>query len=215
MKKSSSLDLINQESDVTNAAFDVLCLGGRLSMTWYPQEFTKIPMTDMRMRPDPKSRYPGRTYKFYKGETVFEFGYGLSYSKYSYKFVSVTQNKLEFKATSASNSGYVSVLDMGLESCEKAKFSAKVSVENEGDMAGKHPVLLFLRRSQGGSSSPVKQLVGFQTVKTNAKEKVSVEFQVNPCEHFSRASEDGVMVIESGDGHLVVGDEEYPISINI
>lgn len=214
-KEAHFLDHINQESNVSTAAFHVLCLGGRLSMTWYPQEFTKIPMTDMRMRPDPSSGYPGRTYKFYQGKTVFEFGYGLSYSNYSYKFVSVAQNKLDFKASSASNSSYVSVSDVGLEFCEKAKFSAEVSVENEGNMAGKHPVLLFFRRSRGGSSSPVKQLVGFETVKTNAKEKVSVEFQVNPCEHFSRASEDGVMVIESGDGLLVVGDEEYPITINI
>lgn len=186
-------------------------------MTWYPQDFIKIPMTDMRMRADPSSGYPGRTYRFYKGEKVFEFGYGLSYTNYSYKIISVSQNKFDFKASSASNEnlGYVSISELGLESCEKARFSVIVSVENEGEMAGKHPVLLFLRRAQGVGGSPMKQLVGFQPVKMDAKEKLNVEFRVSPCEHFSRASEDGEMVIESGDGKLVVGDEEYPISINI
>ncbi|KAG6438176.1 hypothetical protein SASPL_103113 [Salvia splendens] len=34
--------------------------GGRLTMTWYPQEFVKIPMIDMRMRAD--------TYRLYRGK---------------------------------------------------------------------------------------------------------------------------------------------------
>ncbi|KAI3465102.1 hypothetical protein Pfo_021765 [Paulownia fortunei] len=193
--------------------------GGRLPLTWYPKDFIKIPMTDMRIRPDPSSGYPGRTYRFYQGEKVFEFGYGLSYSKYSYKFFSISQSKLDFKRLSTAdrleNSGYISVSDISLESCEKAKFSAIVSVENQGKMEGKHPVLLFLRHDQAGKGSPMKQLVGFQTVRLDAKEKASVEIQVNPCEHFSRASEDGMLVIESGTQYLVVGDQVYPITINV
>ncbi|KAL8058448.1 hypothetical protein ABFX02_03G018900 [Erythranthe guttata] len=186
--------------------------GGRLPMTWYPKDFVKVPMTDMRMRPDPASGYPGRTYRFYQGDKVFEFGYGLSYSNYSYKFISSSQIKLDFKKSSVGsrvgNLGDISVSDIGLESCEKAKFSVIVRVENEGNMAGKHPILLFLRHDQG------KQLVGFQTVKLGAKEKANVEFRVNPCEQFSRAIEDGTMVIGSGLQHLVVGDQEFPIPTN-
>lgn len=194
--------------------------GGRLPLTWYPKDFVKVPMTDMRMRPDPSTGYPGRTYRFYQGEKVFEFGYGLSYSKYSYKFASVTQNKLNFKkvasiANNLENPSYVSVSDIGTESCEKTKFTATVRVENEGKMAGKHPVLLFIRREQGSNGSPMKQLVGFQTVSLNSEEKASVEFQVSPCEHFGRADEDGKMVIESGKRYLVVGDQEYAIALDV
>ncbi|KAL8058440.1 hypothetical protein ABFX02_03G018100 [Erythranthe guttata] len=178
--------------------------GGRLPVTWYPKDFIKIPMTDMRMRPDPSSGYPGRTYKFYQGEKVYEFGYGLSYSNYSYKFVSVSERKLE-------KLGNILVSDIGLESCERVKFQVIVSVENEGRMAGKHPVLLFVRRDKTVKDSPVKQLVGFQTVKLNAEEKANVEFEINPCEHFSRAREDGTMVIDLERQYLVVGDQEYPM----
>ncbi|KAL7154686.1 hypothetical protein ABFS83_03G017500 [Erythranthe nasuta] len=183
--------------------------GGRLPLTWYPKDFIKVPMTDMRMRPDPSSGYPGRTYRFYQGEKVFEFGYGLSYSNYSYKFVSIGQTKFDFK-------NYILVSDVSSKSCENAKFSAIVSVENEGSMAGKHSVLIFVRHDEAGNRSrPMKQLVGFRTVRLNAKEKTSVEFEINPCQHFTRASEDGTMVIESGVQYLVVGDQEYPISTNI
>ncbi|KAG8377374.1 hypothetical protein BUALT_Bualt08G0026400 [Buddleja alternifolia] len=194
--------------------------GGRLPLTWYPKDFVKIPMTDMRMRSDPSSGYPGRTYRFYQGEKVFEFGYGLSYSNYSYKFVSVSQSKFDLKKLSSTserleNSSHISVLNIGSDSCEKAKFSSVVSVENEGKMEGKHPVLLFLKRDKGSNGSPMKQLVGFQKVSLNPKEKVSVKFEVSPCEHFSSGSEDGTLVIESGDHYLVVGDQQYRITIRV
>ncbi|KAL9172031.1 hypothetical protein ABFS82_03G018300 [Erythranthe guttata] len=189
--------------------------GGRLPMTWYPKDFIKIPMTDMRMRSDPLSGYPGRTYRFYQGEKVYEFGYGLSYSNYSYKFINVGKNNLDVKRLSTAKRlkrpYEIPVSDIGFEKCENAKFSVIVSVENEGEMAGKNSVLLFVRRDEAVKGSPVKQLVGFQTVRLNANEKANVEFEINPCEHFSSASEDGTMVIQSGTHYLVVGDQEYPI----
>ena len=46
-------------------------------------------MTDMRMRPDSSQGYPGRTYRFYTGNTIYDFGYGLSYSNFKHSFLSV------------------------------------------------------------------------------------------------------------------------------
>ncbi|XAR48573.1 Non-reducing end alpha-L-arabinofuranosidase [Bertholletia excelsa] len=194
--------------------------GGKLPMTWYPQEFTKIPMTDMRMRPDPSSGYPGRTHRFYKGKKVFHFGHGLSYSKYSYEFISVTQNNLQLtqlsntQAVKDSDSvHYLSVSDIDKEGCEKAKFLAIIGVKNQGEMDGKHPVLLFMRPAQGRNGNPIKQLIGFHSVMLKAGERAELEFELNPCEHLSRANEDGVMVVEEGSVSLLVGDEEYPLSV--
>ncbi|XP_057794544.1 probable beta-D-xylosidase 7 [Salvia miltiorrhiza] len=197
--------------------------GGRLLVTWYPQEFTKTPMSDMRMRPDHKSGYIGRTYRFYKGEKLFEFGYGLSYSNYIYKFASVTQIELNFKTSSYDDIkthqklGFVAVSEIVLDSCKKARFSAIVSVENEGSMAGKHPVLLFLRRNQiqTRTDNPIKQLVGFRTVRLEGNERGNVEFEVDPCMQFASADESGVMVIELGRHFLIVGDQEFSITINV
>ncbi|KAJ6348387.1 hypothetical protein OIU76_004790 [Salix suchowensis] len=59
---------------------------GRLPMTWYPQSYSdRVPMTNMNMRPDPSNGYPGRTYRFYAGETVYTFGDGLSYSEFTHE----------------------------------------------------------------------------------------------------------------------------------
>jgi len=145
-------------------------------MTWFPQDFTKVPMTDMRMRPQPSTGNPGRTHRFYEGEKFFEFGYGLSYSDYSYAFASVAQNQLNVKDSSNQQSensetpGYKLVSDIGEEQCENIKFKVTVSVKNEGQMAGKHPVLLYARHAKPGKGRPIKKLVGFQTVKLGAGE---------------------------------------------
>lgn len=60
--------------------------GGKLPVSWYPEAYTKISMTNMQMRPDSPSSYPGRTFRFYTGETIYSFGYGLSYSKFQHSF---------------------------------------------------------------------------------------------------------------------------------
>ncbi|CAK7356994.1 unnamed protein product [Dovyalis caffra] len=65
---------------------------GRLPMTWYPQSFVdKVPMTNMNMRPDASNGYPGRTYRFYTGETVYSFGDGLSYSQFNHELIQAPQ----------------------------------------------------------------------------------------------------------------------------
>ncbi|KAL8514096.1 hypothetical protein ACS0TY_013278 [Phlomoides rotata] len=187
--------------------------GGKLPMTWYPKDFINVPMTDMRMRGDPSSGYPGRTYRFYSGPKVFEFGHGLSYTTYSYEFISSTPNTLHLNQLSSSSIRSLSLSEFGTDNCERLIFSAHVGVENIGSMAGKHPVLLFVQHQKPSNGSPVKQLVGFERVSLNTSERVEVEFVLNPCEHFSTANEDGVMVIEEGYRNLVVEDKEYTINI--
>ncbi|CAA2961890.1 probable beta-D-xylosidase 7 [Olea europaea subsp. europaea] len=197
--------------------------GGKLPVTWYPKNFIRVPMTDMRMRPEPSSGYPGRTYRFYNGEKVFEFGHGLSYSAYKYKFVSSTPNTIYLNqllnsptSTESSNSlRTLSVSDMGEDICEKAKFSAVVGIENSGEVSGRHPVLLFARPITPSERSPLKQLVGFQSVSLNSGERTELEFVISPCEHLSTATEDGLMVIEEGYKYLMLEDEEHPINIVI
>jgi hypothetical protein len=48
-----------------------------------------------------------------------------------------------------------------------------------------------------------------------AGERAEIEFEVSPCEHLSRANEDGLMVMEEGRHFLVVDGDEYPISVVI
>ncbi|KAE9605903.1 putative non-reducing end alpha-L-arabinofuranosidase [Lupinus albus] len=179
-------------------------------------------MTDMRMRADPSSGYPGRTYRFYTGPKVYEFGYGLSYSKYSYKFVSVAKNNIQFDQSSThlmvENSEtvrYKLVSELSEETCQSMSFSVTLGVTNHGSMMGKHPVLLFMRQTKHRHGNPIKHLVGFKSVKLDGGERSEVRFKLNPCEHFSIANEAGLKVIEEGSYLLLAGEEEYPLYIII
>lgn len=194
-------------------------------MTWYPKEFSKVSMKNMRMRSDPSTGYPGRTYRFYTGPTVYEFGYGLSYTNYYYEFVAVSldklhlnvplrQNAVQLNQPNVSSPHSVSVSELGKEYCKKMRISVNVRVTNHGDMAGKHPVLLFVKSGCGGESKyPRKRLVDFESLTLGGGQSEEIEFVVNPCEYFSYVDEKGKKVIEEGRLHFVVGDTEYPIDI--
>ncbi|XP_062197312.1 probable beta-D-xylosidase 7 [Phragmites australis] len=190
---------------------------GKLPVTWYPEEFTKFPMTDMRMRSDPATGYPGRSYRFYKGKTVYKFGYGLSYSKFSHRLVTGSRNPAQntsllagLTATSEYNASY-HVDDISAEVCDQLTFPAVVKVKNHGPMDGKHSVLMFLRWPNATDGRPASQLIGFRSQHLKAGEKANLRFDVSPCEHFSRVREDGRKVIDKGSHFLMVDKHKLEI----
>ena len=67
------------------AIFDIItgkvAPAGRLPITQYSAEYvSQVPMTEITLRPSDRS--PGRTYKWYTGEPVYPFAYGLHYTSF-------------------------------------------------------------------------------------------------------------------------------------
>lgn len=57
-------------------------------MSWYPESYTNVAMTNMHMRPNVDTGYPGRTYRFYnRGDTLYQFGEGLSYTSFFHSII--------------------------------------------------------------------------------------------------------------------------------
>ncbi|KAL6660639.1 hypothetical protein ACP70R_001674 [Stipagrostis hirtigluma subsp. patula] len=190
---------------------------GRLPVTWYPEEFTKLPMTDMRMRADPATGYPGRTYRFYKGRVVYKFGHGLSYSRFSHRLVARSTNLASntsllagLTVNSEDNASY-HVDDIGDDVCDQLRFPAMVKVQNHGPMDGKRSVLMFLRWPNATGGRPASQLIGFRNQHLKVGEKANLRFDISPCEHFSRVREDGKRVIDKGSHFLMVDNHEMEI----
>ncbi|KQJ83737.1 probable beta-D-xylosidase 6 [Brachypodium distachyon] len=193
--------------------------GGKLPITWYPESFTAVPMNDMNMRADPSRSYPGRTYRFYTGDVVYGFGYGLSYSKYSYNIIQAPtkislsrSSAVDFISTKRAHTrrdglDYVQVEDIA--SCESIKFSVHISVANDGAMDGSHAVLLFTRSKSSVPGFPLKQLVGFERLYAAAGKATNVEITVDPCKLMSSANTEGRRVLLLGSHLLMVGDEEH------
>ncbi|KAE8010456.1 hypothetical protein FH972_006827 [Carpinus fangiana] len=196
--------------------------GGKLPMTWYPEAFTSIPMNDMNMRADPSRGYPGRTYRFYTGSRLYGFGQGLSYTNFTYKFISVPSKiSLSGSLKAGSSKNILHQARHGpdlihideVESCNSLRFYVQISVKNLGDMDGSHVVMLFSRVAKVFKGTPEKQLIGFDRVHSISYGSTQTSILVDPCQHLSFANEDGKMIIPLGDHILMLGDLEHVISI--
>ncbi|KAK4545522.1 hypothetical protein LTR36_002872 [Oleoguttula mirabilis] len=149
------------------ALFDILqgiaAPAGRLPVTQYPADYiTQIPMTDMSLRPNATSGSPGRTYQWYTGDAVFEYGYGLHYTNFSAEIGGSSPSSYG----SSSNTSYsISDLMSGckekyLDRCAFQTFS--VDVKNTGSVASDYVTLGFLAGQHGPSPYPIKRLVAYQ-----------------------------------------------------
>ncbi|XP_021747584.1 probable beta-D-xylosidase 6 [Chenopodium quinoa] len=196
--------------------------GGRLPMTWYLESFTQIPMNNMNMRADPSRLYPGRTHRFYTGEVVYEFGYGLSYTNYTYKLLSAPNKlKLIFKTSASLRKLYVTEVGIGyvptdeLLSCDIVRFNVQLSVMNVGHMDGSHVVLLYSNAASNIEGAPRKQLIGFSRIHTTAHRSTDMSFSVDPCEHLSFANEHGQRILPLGEHILMIGELKHSLLIDI
>lgn len=191
-------------------------------MTWYPESFIHVPMNDMHMRADPSRGYPGRTYRFYNGDRIYGFGHGLSYTSFTYKFLSAPR-KLSllrpFKDLSNRNrvlgeiQGLNHVYTEGLESCESLRFQVQISVMNNGEASGSHVVMLFSRLPRLVDGIPEEQLIGFDRVHTVPSQLIKTTIEVDPCNHLSIADVSGKRVLLLGEHVLMLGDLEHSVSI--
>lgn len=191
-------------------------------MTWYPESFTKVPMNDMNMRADSSRQYPGRSYRFYTGTQVYGFGHGLSYTNYSYKFLSAPSEltiSAFLKAGSDKNTlqqtgsrlDYVHIDEV--TSCTSLRFHVQISVTNTGDVDGSHVVMLFARVPKVSQGTPEKQLIGFDCVHTVAKGSKEISFGVDPCEQLSIANKHGRRILPLGNHVLMVGELRHSLTI--
>lgn len=193
--------------------------GGRLPMTWYPESFTKIPMSNMTMRADPSTGYPGRTYKFYTGGRLYGYGHGLSYTDFSYKITSAPvmlslsrplTNVLTWKQNGL---GYIPVQDLAF--CDSLKFATQVSVTNNGDLDGDTVVLLYSRAPSNFKDAPLKQVIGFNRIHVSRHKSVETSILVDPCKDLSIVNEMGVRALPLGEHTLMVEDSQHILSVEI
>jgi beta-D-xylosidase 4 len=107
-------------------------------------------MLDMQMRASPTN--PGRTYKFYTGQPIYEFGYGLSYTTFNYSW------------NNQSIVSLYSIQSLIENNSDEKRFilqSFRVNVTNTGQMTGDEVVLGFIsppKSSFHDPSPPIKEL---------------------------------------------------------
>ncbi|KAB2628528.1 beta-xylosidase/alpha-L-arabinofuranosidase 1-like [Pyrus ussuriensis x Pyrus communis] len=201
---------------VADVVFGQYNPSGRLPMTWYPQSYVdKVPMTNMNMRPDPSNGYPGRTYRFYTGETVYSFGDGLGYSAFNHKLVRAPKLvSIPLEEGHVCHSSSCKSLDVVEERCENLAFDIHLGVKNMGRMSGGHTVMLF-SSPPAVHKSPQKHLLGFEKVFVSARREALVKFNVDVCKHLSVVDELGNRKVALGEHVLHVGSLKHSFSVRI
>lgn len=156
-------------------------------------------MTDMQMRPSATN--PGRTYKFYTGQAVYEFGTGLSYTTFSYLWSNDTTISSFSIDTLQKNNNYHETL--------VAVRNFRVNVTNTGSVVGDDVVLAFVTPPQqlpSGEIPPIKQLFGFEWVHLNVNETAEVFFAFNVAGLLSVAR-DGSKWLHPGLYRIMIGKQ--------
>ncbi|KAJ8477450.1 hypothetical protein OPV22_021177 [Ensete ventricosum] len=189
---------------------------GRLPVTWYPQSFAdSVPMTDMRMRPDPSTDYPGRTYRFYTGDAVYEFGDGLSYTDYTHHLVKAPKMvSIPLEEGHSCYSQRCNSVDLAGNACDGLAFDVHLRVQNSGGMAGSHTVFLF-STPPAVHNAPRKHLLGFEKVSLGPKAAGDVVFKVDVCKDLSVVDELGNRKLALGSHVLHVGSLKHSLSLKI
>jgi beta-glucosidase len=116
---------------------------GRLPVTFYKGVDQLPPFEDYAMK--------GRTYRYFTGQPLYGFGFGLSYSKFQYSGL---------RAERTPKGGHVSV-----------------RVKNDSSRDGDEVVQLYLDGA-GGPADPIRSLRGFQRIHLGAGESREVQFDI-------------------------------------
>jgi len=113
---------------------------------------------------------------------LFPFGYGLSYTNFSYKKLNISKKKMTTSET----------------------IIAEIEVTNTGKYDGKEVVQLYIQDLFGSVTRPVKELKGFQKISLKAGETKTVRFEIsNKALNFFNADMD--FMTETGDFKLWIG----------
>lgn len=163
---------------------------GHLAETW-PMHYEDCPSSGWYPAIGRDAIYregPFVGYRYYETAGVpvrFPFGYGLSYSTFTYSAATAGENGID------------------------------VMVSNDSDVAGSTVVQLYVRGPQGGVLRPDRELKGFAKVSLAAHESKSVhiDFDRYTFRHFDVASSE--WKTETGEWTLMVGDnaEHLPLTI--
>ncbi|KAH7865309.1 hypothetical protein Vadar_004939 [Vaccinium darrowii] len=208
-------------SAIADVLFGTHNPGGNLPMTWYPEDYvSKLPMTKMAMRSNPSKSYPGRTYRFYNGPTVYPFGHGMSYSKFDHTIVAaptIFAVPLAGFHHHGSNKTAISVGNKAVRvthaKCNGLSIGLRVDVRNTGSRDGSHTLLVFSTPPGAGHWAPHKQLVAFKKVHVRAGSQERVEVNIPVCKYLSVVDKSGIRRISMGEHVLQIGNIRHSISL--
>ena len=176
---------------ITDVLFGDYNPAGRMPLTTYMSDEDLPPLEDYSMS--------NRTYRYFKGQVRYPFGYGLSYTTFQYKPCQTDTAKVTTGKT--------------------ISFSAQVT--NTGDRDGEEVVQLYI--SHAGNNvepKPICALKGFKRIFLKKGETKEVTFSLTP-EELALVNTEGLLMEKAGKADIYVGGGQpyksegvfYPLKI--
>jgi hypothetical protein len=125
--------------------------GGRLPVTFY-KSIDELPAFD-------DYRMDGRTYRYFRGEPLYPFGFGLSYTHFTYSDLKLDRARVG----------------------RTGKLKISVRVQNTGERTGDEVVQLYLRAVDTPHARANRELRGFQRISLQPGEQRVVSFEISPA----------------------------------
>ena len=149
---------------------------GRLPVTFYKSASQIPPFSNYNME--------GKTYRYFRGEPLFPFGHGLSYSTFTYSNLRVPASVRAGDSVSVS-----------------------VDVTNSGGRAGDEVVQLYVTELEASAPVPIRSLQGFRRVQLKAGETRTVSFTLTPRQ-ISIINAESKRVVEPGTIEISLGGKQ-------
>lgn len=177
--------------ELGNALADVLFgdvnPAGRLNMTWYKSVAQLPEFMDYDIIKGE------RTYQYFKGEALYPFGHGLSYTTFNYDQL---------------------LLERGpLQAGQDTVFTIKVTVTNVGAIAGEEVVQLYGQALESRVKRPLKQLLAFKRVALQTGESKEITFTIPASEIAIWDVTREHFCVETGAYNFMVGSSSATIAI--
>lgn len=135
---------------VADVLFGDYSPAGRLPVTFYKSDSDLPPFEDYSMQ--------NRTYRYFKGEALYPFGFGLSYTKFNYSNLKLSKKTIT----------------------KNEPVNAEVTVTNAGKFTSDEVVQLYLAHEDAGIASPLYSLKGFKRISLAPGASTIVRFTISP-----------------------------------
>ncbi len=167
-------------SALADALFGDYNPAGRLPVTFYKSVDDLPPFRDYTMARHGMAG--GRTYRYFKGEPLYPFGYGLSYTTFAYSDLTLSADTIQAGES----------------------LTVSATVTNTGNRAGDEVVQLYVRDVEAAFPVPLRQLQGFTRIHLTPGARQTVTFTLTPRQ-MTLINAAGQRVIEPGVFEIAVG----------
>ena len=153
---------------------------GRLPVTFYKSVYDLPDFENYNME--------GRTYRYFEGEPLYPFGFGLSFTDFEYSDLKINQSG--------------------------GKISLQMKIKNTGKYYGDEVVQVYTQKIDPKFWRPIKQLIGFKRISLNEDEEklISINIDKEQLQYWDVDQQE--YRIEPGTYEIQIGSSSKDIRLN-